>query len=74
MAGWTPLHVAAGFASTTAVAVFVRHGANINTVDDDGDTPLITATALGHMNTVQQLLANGANARFTSFNVSAKWI
>ena len=62
--GWTALHVAAGFARVSIISYLVRHGANVNTVDEDGDTPLITATALGCQYTVQMLLTSGADPNF----------
>ena len=67
--GWTPLHVAAGFDRARAISILVRHGANVNTVDEDGDSPLMTASALGYSDSVQQLLVSGANPRFISISV-----
>ena len=64
--GWTALHVAAGFSRALVIAILARHGATVNTADNDGDTPLITAAAMGHTDTVHQLLANGANPRAAS--------
>ena len=68
--GWTALHVAAGFSRALVVAILVRHGANVNTADIDGDSPLITAAAMGHTDTVHQLLTSGANPQFASPIVS----
>ena len=53
---WTALHIAAAFNKTVAVAALLCHGADPNTYDIDGDTPLITAASLGHTEVVQQLI------------------
>ena len=68
-AGWTPLHVAAGFDRALAISILVRNRANVNTIDEDGDSPLLTASALGYSDAVQQLLVSGANPRFSSASV-----
>ena len=54
---WTALHAAAALNRAVAVSVLLRHGADPNTYDVDGDTPLITAASLGHAEVVQQLIA-----------------
>ena len=54
---WTALHTAAAFNSPFAVSALLRHGADPNVRDIDGDTPLITAASLGHTEVVQQLVA-----------------
>ena len=56
-ANWTALHVAAALNNAVAIAVLLRHGADPDTHDIDGDTPLITAASVGHTEAVQQLLA-----------------
>ena len=53
---WTALHAAAALNNAVAVSVLLRHGADPNTYDIDGDTPLITAASLGHTEVVQQLI------------------
>ena len=53
---WTALHAAAALNNAVAVSVLLRHGADPNTYDADGDTPLITAASLGHTEVVQQLV------------------
>ena len=62
---WTALHAAAALNNAVAVSVLLRHGADPNTYDVDGDTPLITAASLGHTEVVQQLVAK-ANVMQTS--------
>ena len=64
--GWTALHVAAGFKRASNISYLVHCGANVTTVDNDGDTPLITATALGFQSVVQMLLTSGADPNFTT--------
>ena len=41
--------------------ILVRFGANLDGVDEDGDTPLLTACSFGFIDCVQQLLACGAD-------------
>ena len=72
-AGWTAAHVAAGFSHPVAIAILAKHGTNINAVDYEGDTPLTTAAALNYCDTVQQLLASGANPKFCTLEVGARF-
>ena len=67
--GWTPLHMAAGWNVPKAIAVLVRFGARINDRDEDGDTPLMTACSMCHIDCVQQLLAGGADPKLLSASV-----
>ena len=53
---WTALHMAAAFNRVTAVAVLLHYGADTETRDADGDTPLITAASLGYSDVIQQLI------------------
>ena len=41
--------------------ILISNGANINAVDDSGETPLHKASAKGHLNIVKLLVNNGAN-------------
>ena len=59
--GWTALQCAAGFNRPAAISALVRFGADVNNRDNVGDTPLMTACSLGHIDCVQQLLAGGAD-------------
>ena len=68
-----PMHVAAGFNVPIAISVLVRFGASVNTRDADGDTPLLTACSLGHIDCVQQLLTSGADPNIRSSSVSVKF-
>ena len=67
---WTPLHAAVSFGSRRALAVLIQRGANVNVIDAHGDSPLLTAAALGHFETVNQLLLHGASIWVASVNVS----
>ena len=64
-ASWTSLHVAAALNNVVAIAVLLRYGADPNTRDVDGDTPLITAASVGHTEAVQQLITK-ADLMFAS--------
>ena len=64
--GWTALHMAAGLKLAMAAAVLIKYGAKTNTIDSDGDTPLITACSMGFIDCVQQLLAGGADTNITT--------
>ncbi len=59
--GNTDLHLAAirGFADL--VRVLVRHGADVNAVNDHGHTPLYYAARHGHRKAAEALLAAGAD-------------
>ena len=63
---WTALHVAAAFNNVLAVSALLRFGADPNTHDDEGDTPLITAASIGNTESVQQLVTK-ADLLQTSF-------
>lgn len=46
---------------TDVVQALIELGANINSKDEYGNTPLHNAIAKGHVNTVHALIKNGAN-------------
>lgn len=48
-------------ATATVMETLVRHGANINAVDNTGATPLLYTVTLGRSPAVQELLKLGAN-------------
>ena len=65
--GWTPAHVAAAFGSTVAISALIHYGANVNSMDNEGDTLLITVCSLrSQANTAHLLLASGADPRLAS--------
>lgn len=45
--GWTPLHLASYFGHKEAVELLLDHGADIDAVNDFGDTPLHKAAFVG---------------------------
>ena len=53
---WTPLHAAVALNNAVTVSVLLRHGADPNTRDASGDTPLITAASHGFTEVTQQLI------------------
>ena len=55
--GKTALHMAADYGKDEVVKTLINRGANINITDNDGLTPLMSATLLGHLTTVQALLS-----------------
>ncbi|KAL7765148.1 hypothetical protein ACKLNR_003064 [Fusarium oxysporum f. sp. zingiberi] len=59
--GKTPLHAAASLRSpgTEEVAILIRKGADINSLDNKGRTPLDDAMEIGHKKIIQVLIENG---------------
>ena len=64
--GWSPLHAASACNNPVAIAILVHAGANVNARDNDGDTPLIAACSMEHIDCVHQLLAGGADPKLMS--------
>ena len=54
------LLIAAASPSPELIRVLVRHGADVSLEGPEGLTPLMTASACGHVETVSALLAAGA--------------
>ena len=67
---WTPLHLAAGFASDPAIiTLLLNQGANIHAVDLDGAHPLHTAAGFNTRDGILSLLLNrGADIEFQDAN------
>eukprot|EP00939_MAST-03C_sp_MAST-3C-sp1_P002107 g2107.t1 len=57
----TPLHHAAKSGHIHVVETLIRHGANVNAKDDEGETPLHEACDAGKIHVVEILIKNGAN-------------
>ncbi|VUZ38743.1 unnamed protein product, partial [Hymenolepis diminuta] len=55
--GQTPLMLAARKANTTVVELLLRHGADVNTQDDIGNTALMCAIDCGNLEMVKLLIA-----------------
>lgn len=76
--GDTPLHCAASGGSVAVVDYLLDHGADIETRDDQGKTPLYESAFL-HVEGLQELLARGARAEVvandgtTPLHNAAKW-
>lgn len=56
----TPLHVAA-YSSLLIVELLLKAGANVDAIDEDGETPLSFAARMGSAEIVKALLNAGAN-------------
>ena len=54
--GETPLHYLAVENQLSAVRALVEHGAEVNTLNECGGTPLSEAASLGHVELVKYLL------------------
>jgi ankyrin repeat protein len=66
-AGWTPLHYAAWFGSSTAILqVLLDRGAKIDALNDRQITPLYFASVAGHESQVKLLLERGADRSIAS--------
>ena len=64
--GWTSLTCAVAFNWPVVASVLIKHGANTNNADTDGDTPLHLAASLGLVGLTQLLLSSGADTRIAS--------
>ncbi len=60
--GKTALHRAAQAGFRRIGEVLIKHGANIEAKDDDGETPLFDAVKSAREDTVKLLLKHGASA------------
>ena len=68
--GMTALHAAAQGDHVSIINFLVRHGANVNTVDHNGQTPLSIATFWNREAAVDALLADGANPNIAETDTS----
>ncbi|CAN0106962.1 unnamed protein product, partial [Ectocarpus fasciculatus] len=59
------IYLAASYGLDEVVLALVQQGAEVNCVNDDGDTPLRVAVRESHVATVKVLLAEGADPNFT---------
>jgi hypothetical protein len=59
--GWTPLMKAADNGLVDCLEVLLKHGADVNVVDNDGNTALIVAADNGHLDCIEALLKHGAD-------------
>ncbi|GBE60264.1 apical complex lysine methyltransferase [Babesia ovata] len=58
--GLTALHIAADRGHLEVIQCLIKHGADIDAMDDNNDTPLLVAAAAGNRAAVTMLLRNGA--------------
>ncbi|WP_164088276.1 ankyrin repeat domain-containing protein, partial [Stenotrophomonas maltophilia] len=59
--GNTPLIIAAERGWGEGVGILLKYGANVNTANASGETPLIRAVQVHDIEVVRQLLTAGAN-------------
>jgi ankyrin repeat protein len=57
--GETAAHMAAGYGQLEVLTLLQKHGANLQKVDEQGDTPLMSAAKNGHSDTLQFLIQAG---------------
>ncbi|XP_018898519.2 uncharacterized protein [Bemisia tabaci] len=57
----TLLHLAAAFADEDMIEYLLKHGAKVDSLDGDGQTPSFFAVIMGNRRTLKCLIENGAN-------------
>src|SRR5215470_9949780 len=67
---FTALMLAAGLGHATLTELLIRHGADVNSRNDIGQSALMIAAKCGHRNVVAQLIATGADIRAVDFEKS----
>ncbi|KAG0242736.1 Glycerophosphocholine phosphodiesterase [Actinomortierella wolfii] len=58
---YTPLSIASRLGHTDVIKLLIRHGANLDAQDEDGESCLIVAAKNGHTQSVKLLIEGGAN-------------
>lgn len=66
--GWTPLHYAAYAGQLKIAKKFLALGAQVNSVTDNGLSPLMLASMKGHMDVVRALLLYKADTQLRDAN------
>ena len=61
--GWTPLHFASADGDEAMVTLLLKHGADVNAVNEDMWTALLWASFKGHFWVVRLLLEKGADVK-----------
>ncbi|XP_031630464.1 myotrophin [Contarinia nasturtii] len=61
-----PIHYAADYGQSDVLRYLINKGADVNTRDKHGITPILAATWEGHTNCVRILLENGADKSITT--------
>lgn len=61
MADCTALHMACARNHMEVAELLIKHGADLNQRDGNGNTPFIQASAKGHLETIRLLILHGAN-------------
>lgn len=59
--GSTPLHEAVRLGNKDIVTLFLRIGLNVNSVDNEGDSPLLLAVEHSHVQLIRSLISAGAD-------------
>ncbi len=62
--GWSPLQMAAAYGVEPLVEKLIKEGANVNTTNSYGSTPLLDACHRGFTQIVQYLVNGGANIEY----------
>ena len=71
---WAPIHAASMCRNPSNVEILIKNGANIEAKTDEGSTPLLLASQIGHLEMVKCLVQLGAQVNIIANAPSGKGV